>query len=280
MRSILLALALAAPSAQIAAHMQSAAQTVETPPLSYADLAGLVEASDLVIDVTVLNATRLKGAQAAGVPAGQQRFYLQGNVTNLVGGKTGIGGQISWLADVPVGPSNQSPRLKKARLLLFARAVPGRMGEVQLTGPYGQRAWTPELAQRARTILAELNAAAAPPRITGVGHAFHVPGSLPGESETQIFLTTADSRPVSLNILRRPGESPRWTVALAEIVDESASAPLPDTLLWYRLACALPPALPDAAIAELDPAAQAATRADYALVVAGLGACTRNQPAG
>src|SRR3546814_1145016 len=39
-------------------------------------------------------------------------------------------------------------------------------------------------------------AADAPPVITGVGCAFHVPGSLPGEGETQIFLATADGSPV------------------------------------------------------------------------------------
>jgi hypothetical protein len=80
----------------------------------------------------------------------------------------------------------------------------------------------------------------AAPRITGIGRAFHVPGNLPGESETQIFLQTADSRPVSLSVLRRPGETPRWAVALSEIVDEAAVPPAPGTLLWYRLACTLP----------------------------------------
>ena len=68
-----------------------------------------------------------------------------------------------------------------------------------------------------------------------IGNAFHVAGSLPGEGETQMFLTTADARPVSLSILRRPGEQPRWAVALAEIVDEAAGPPQRDTFLWYRL---------------------------------------------
>ena len=72
----------------------------------------------------------------------------------------------------------------------------------------------PATAERLRAIVREARAADAPPRITGIGRAFHVPGSLPGESETQIFLQTADSRPISLSVLRRPGEQPRWSVAL------------------------------------------------------------------
>ncbi len=93
--------------------------------------------------------------------------------------------------------------------------------------------------------------------------------------ETQIFLQTRDGRPISLNVLRRPGETPRWAVALGEIVDRSARPPAPDTLLWYRLACALPPALPDSSAASLAAADAEATRADYALVLKGLGPCAR-----
>src|SRR3546814_13668580 len=74
-------------------------------------------------------------------------------------------------------------------------------------------------------------------KITEVGDAFHVPGTIPGESETQIFLRTSDQRPVSLSVLRRPGEAPKWSVSLDEMVDESSAPAGRDTLLWYRLAC-------------------------------------------
>jgi len=115
----------------------------------------------------------------------------------------------------------------------------------------------------------------APPPVTGITSAFHVPGSLPGESETQIFLRTADNRPISLNVLRRPGEQPRWAVALGEMVDNSAEPPRRDTLLWYRLACGLPRQLPAAALDQIDIPARAGARADYQLVLDGLGACQR-----
>ncbi|KAA5569740.1 hypothetical protein F3G50_31575, partial [Pseudomonas aeruginosa] len=83
-------------------------------------------------------------------------------------------------------------------------------------------------SQRIRQIARDLVAPDAPPVITGVGNAFHVPGALPGEGETQVFLTTANGAPVSLSILRRPGEQPRWAVALSEIVDEAAAPPARD----------------------------------------------------
>ena len=115
----------------------------------------------------------------------------------------------------------------------------------------------------------------APPAITGIGNAFHVPGALPGEGETQVFLQTADARPVSLSILRRPGEQPRWSVSLGEIVEEGGGPPPRDTLLWYRLACALPRSLPDTAIDQLSPDDAARAREEYDVVLTALGACGR-----
>ncbi|HYZ48303.1 MAG TPA: hypothetical protein VE567_05345, partial [Sphingomonas sp.] len=61
------------------------------------------------------------------------------------------------------------------------------------------------------------------------------------------------------------------------IVDEAAKPPARDTLLWYRLACGLPRALPDEAVADLDGAAAEAARADYGYVLEQLGPCTRNR---
>jgi hypothetical protein len=102
-------------------------------------------------------------------------------------------------------------------------------------------------------------------------------GALPGEGETQVFLTTADNQPVSLTVLRRPGEEPRWAVALSEIVDEAAAPPAPGTLLWYRLACSLPRALPERSTASLSPADAEQARTDYGVVIGALGACGRTR---
>ena len=128
-------------------------------------------------------------------------------------------------------------------------------------------------------MLREAAAPDAPPRIVGLGKAFHVPGSLPGESETQLFLLAADGRPISLNVLRRPGQEPVWAVALTEIVDEAAAPPQANSLLWYRLACSLPRELPPQSLSETDPQHAEAVRDDYRFVMEQLGACPRARAA-
>jgi hypothetical protein len=104
-----------------------------------------------------------------------------------------------------------------------------------------------------------------------------VPGSLPGESETQIFLQTTDGRPVSLSVLRRPGETPRWAFALGEIVDDAAEPPKPNSLLWYRLACTLPRSLPPQSLADVEQPYKSAVQSDYQLVMSQLGTCLRSR---
>lgn len=241
----------------------------------YADMAELVIASPMVVDATIRATSRIKGAEAASVPAGVARFYVEADVTALVRGPDAIPPRVGYLLDAPLDSNGRVPKYKKARVLLFARPVAGRADQVQLVTPGAQRAWSPPADALARKIVGELVASDTPPDITGVGNAFHVPGSLPGEGETQVFLTTADRRPVSLSILRRPGEPPRWAVALSEIVDDSAAPPRRDTLLWYRLACGLPRDLPERSTASIAPDDAAKAREDYSFVLQQLGTCGR-----
>jgi hypothetical protein len=251
-------------------------QVPQPQELSYADLADMALAAPVVAGAEIRGASRIKGEAAAGVPAGRARFLIRADVKALIRGEGGLPAKVTYLVDVPLGPANRSPLLRKARVLLLAARVPNRPAELRLIARDAQLRWTPEMETRVRAILTAANAPDAPPRITGVGRAFHVPGSLPGESETQIFLTTSDNRPISLAVLRRPEEKPKWVVSLGEIVDDSAAPPTRDTLLWYRLACALPATLPDASIADLNPEEAAAAADDYRLVLGGLGPCTRN----
>ena len=246
-----------------------------TSAVGYADLADLALAAPVVAVVTVHDTIRLEGADAVGVAPGYVRLYIVGDVDALITGQGGLPARVSWLADLPLDSSNRPPRLKKDKLILFARRVPGKPAMLQLVARGAQLPWSPQTEQRTRAILTAANAPDAPPVITGVGHAFHVAGSIPGEGETQIFLKTVDNRPVSLSIIRRPGEQPRWSVALSEIVDNSAAAPQRDTLLWYRLACSLPAQLPDDSLADQSPEDAAQARADYQLVLDGLGPCGR-----
>lgn len=243
--------------------------------IGYADLADLALAARVTVVATVHDATKLKGEDAIGVAPGSARFYVEGDVDALISGPGGIPARISWLVDLPDTPANRASRLRKRKLVLLARVVPGQPGTLQLVARGAELDWTPELETRLRGILREANGAGAPPKVTGIGHAFHVAGSIPGEGETQIFLKTADNRPVSLSIQRHPGEDPRWSVSLGEIVDDAAAAPPRDTLLWYRLACTLPPTLPDDAVADQAPEDAAQAQADYRYVLGGLGACGR-----
>jgi hypothetical protein len=262
-----------------AAIAQSGPNPATTQQIGYADLTDLALAAKVAAVVTVKNTVKLKDADAAGVAPGFVRFYIEGDVNGLIAGQGGIPASVSWIADVPMD-ANRAPKLKKLKLILLARPVPQKPGMLQLVSKSAQLGWTPETEQRLRAILTEANSPSAPPQITGIGHAFHVAGSLPGEGETQIFLKTADNRPVSIDVQRHPGEDPRWTVSLGEIVDDSAAAPKRDTLLWYRLACALPSTLPADAIADQAPDDATQAQADYKLVLDGLGPCGRTLPQG
>lgn len=277
----LVALALiAAPAVSQVAPGGAVAADANRPGLSglgYADLTDLVLAAPIIADATVRSVSRIKGAEAAGVPVDMVRLYVEVDVTALIRGAQGLPPRIGYLVDTALDARGRVPNLKKARVLVLARPVAGALNQVQLVARDGQLPWTPETDSRLRTIARDILAADAPPVITGVGNAFHVAGALPGEGETQVFLTTADQRPVSLSVLRRPGEQPRWAVALSEIVDEAAGPPARDTLLWYRLACALPATLPAQSTAALETADAQVAQEDYRFVIGALGDCARTR---
>jgi hypothetical protein len=246
---------------------------------TYADLADLALAAPIVAEVRLVESIPVRDADAPGLRAGQARLYVAAEVTALIRAAGPVPQRVGYLVDLPRDPRGRPPRLAKgSRFLLFAAPVPGRAGELRLIAGDAQLTATAQAAARLRAIVREAAAPSPPAAVTGVGRAFYSPGNLPGESETQIFIQTADRRPVSLSILRRPGQTPRWAVALSEVVDESATTPEPDTLLWYRLACGLPRAIPARSLDESDPAAAAAIRRDYQLVLDALGSCARTRP--
>ncbi|MEA3061005.1 MAG: hypothetical protein QOJ94_786 [Sphingomonadales bacterium] len=248
------------------------------PGLTYADAADLALAAPVAAQVRIAEAEALKDEQAAGVPPGLARFYVAADVVSLIRAPAPLPARVAYLVDLPRDARGKAPKLRKGTgFLILAGPVPGRPGELRLVAPDAQIPFTAAEAERLRAIVREAAAPSAPPRITGIGKAFHVPGAIPGESETQIFLQTADGRPVSLSVLRRPGQTPQWAVALSEIVDEAAAPPAPGTLLWYRLACTLPARLPVQSLSETDADGAAAIQADYRLVLDRLGPCLRNR---
>lgn len=262
-----------------AAPPQRESPPAAAPSLSFSDAADLALAAPVVAHVRVAEAIQLKKERAEGVRPGWFRFYVQADTVSLIRAPRPLPARIDYVVDLPGAANGKAPRIAKGSdYLVLAAPADSDTGSLRLIAPDGQLDFSPAEEGRLRAILQQSAGAAPPPRITGVGRAFHVRGSLPGESETQIFLQTADGRPVSLSVLRRPGETPRWSVALSEIVDEAAAAPARNTLLWYRLACGLPRSVPAQSIAEdSNEADAAAIRADYRLVLDSLGPCGRTR---
>jgi len=245
---------------------------------TYADLADLALSAPIAAHVRVVRATALGAEQSAGVRLGLARVYIEADIVPLIRSPDGQPARVRYVADLPRDPKGKAPKLRKGtEFVVFALPVAGRPGEIQLAAPDAQIPYTAARADQVRAILREAGQADAPPRITGIGRAFHVPGAIPGESETQIFLLTAENQPVSLNVLRRPGQTPQWAVALSEIVDDAAAPPTRDTLLWYRLACTLPQVLPQQSLSEADAAAATAIQADYRYMLGQLGPCLRSR---
>jgi hypothetical protein len=246
-------------------------------PLSYADAADLSIGTAIVAHIRIRTAERIKPTPTIIVPSGRARFVVSADVIALIRGTGGLPPQIRYLVDVPTDAKGKPPKLKKAEMMVFAVAVPKRSGEIQLIAPDAQVAMAPGLADRVRAIILASTRPDAPPRITGVGDAFHVAGALSGQGETQIFLVADDGRPASLSIWREPGAKPRWAVSLDEIVDQAGGPPQRDSLIWYRLACFLPPALPVESVTTLDAESARIAAEDYRVVLDGLGACGRTR---
>lgn len=252
-----------------------------SPSLSYADMADLAAGAPVAAELSVRGADALGPREAPNVAAGYRRFLVEADVVALIRGAGGISERVRYLVDLPNDSRGRPARIgRHAQVLVLAIRVPDRPGELRLVAPDAQIPFTPQAAETLRAIVRDASAADAPPRIIGIGRAFHVPGSLPGESETQIFLQAAGDRPISLSVLRRPGEQPRWSVALSEMVDDAAAPPVPGTLLWYRLACTLPARLPQEALSDASADEAGAIQADYRVVMDGLGPCARTRRRG
>lgn len=259
-------------------------QAAESQPVStaaqpsYADLADLAVTAPIAAHVRIVRVERLSEREAASAPAGHRRFLVDADIVALIRGPNGLPARIRYLVDLPNDSRDRPADLRRrSEWLILASRSTARPAELRLAAPDAQIAYTAETAARLRAILREASAAGAPPRITGIGRAFHVPGSLPGESETQFFLQTEGGRPISISVLRRPNEAPRWGVSLTEVIDDAAPSPARDTLLWYRLACSLPARLPRQSLNESSAEEARAIEADYELVMQSLGRCVRTR---
>lgn len=261
-----------------AAPRAQAVQATAGP--TYADLVDLADSAPLVVKVTVRSQAQLEPERSRGVRPGWARLYLTGRVEGLLLGKSSVNADQAWLADVPLDARGRPPRLNKASMLLFARPVTGRPGELQLVTPDAQVPWSPEREAQVRGIIAELLHPDAPPAVRGVREAINVAGSLTGEGETQLFLSAENGAPVAVTVTRRSGEPPRWSASFSEVVAVDDRPPAPGSLAWYRLACFLPSALPPGANLSESPAERSQAVVDYSLVMRQLGPCPRNRAFG
>lgn len=245
--------------------------------LSYADIADLADAAPMVIRAQPRKIVAVEPERARGVKPGWGRFYVEAKTEGVVAGTQPVGELLRYLVDLPLDAKGKHPAIKKKSVVLFARQVAGRPGELQLVRTDGQLLWDASLDQRLRDILKELYAPGAAHKVTGVREAIFVPGNLAGESESQFFLATANGEPAAISVHRSPGQPPRWSVSFSELVSGDAEAPRRDSLAWYRLACFLPSQLPTGANISATSGDQTAAARDYRFVMEQLGSCSRTR---
>lgn len=263
------------------AGIASADSRALAPPasaaLTYADIADLADAAPLVIRAQPRKIVAVEPERARGVNPGWGRFYVEAKTEGVVAGTQPLGQLLRYLVDLPLDAKGKPPKFKKQSVILFARPVIGRPGELQLVRPSAQLLWDTALDQRLRGILNELYAPGAAHKVTGVREAIFVPGNLAGESESQFFLSTANGEPAAIAVQRSPGQTPRWSVSFTELVSADAAPPARDSLAWYRLACFLPPQLSGDANISATPADRSAAQRDYRFVIEQLGPCPRSR---
>ena len=250
---------------------------IAAPSATYADLADLADSAPIVLRAQVRKLVPVEPARARGLRPGWGRFYVEAKTAALLAGNTSLGEALRYLVDVPLDARGKAPALKKKQVLLFARTVPGRAGELQLVASDAQLLWDAATEAKLRAILAELVAPDAPGKITGVREAIHVPGTLAGEGETQIFLDTASHAAASITVLQRPGARPVWGVSFSEVLAKVGEPPARETLAWYRLACFLPNTLPAGANLSETAGSRAQAQGDYRTVLGDLGVCQRTR---
>lgn len=265
-------------SAMLVAPLPLGAQeTARTAELTYADIVDLADEAPLVLRAQIRKQATVEPERSPGLEPGFVRLYIEARTSALIAGNVPVGESLRYLVDVPLDAKGKAPKLKKQEVVLFARPVRGSADQLQLVDPRAQFAYSEAFEARLRPVLGELLAQDAPPKVTGIRDALAVEGTLVGESETQLFLDTANDGPVSITVVRRPGMEPRWGVSWTEIVDQAARPPRIGTLEWYRLACALPRTLPAEANLSRDAESRARAAEDYSYVISRLGACERRR---
>lgn len=262
---IYLILAMIAPAA---AQVPAPAPGPNDRLTSFADTAELALAAPVILRATITRASRLTGKAAPDVAAGRARLLVTASVSNVLVSPGPMGGTLRYLWDAPLDSRGRTPVVKGLDILTFLD-MPKLDGGTRLISRRAQQPWDSALADTVRAVVAEQRSGDVP-IIRGVSNGFRADGTIPGESESQFFLATADDKPATLVVQNRPGEVRRVLVARGDIIDEAAERVRPGTLLWYRLACFLPVRLP-AAAGGGDPA----LAKDWSDALASIGPCEK-----
>ncbi len=241
-----------------------------------ADLVALTTEARIIVRAEITKASRLSEKLAPGLAPGFRRFLISAEISNVLIAPGFVPKQIEYLVDIGTDTRGRTPQLKGMPVVLFL--APGtREAQFQLVRPWAQVDWSAERDAYVRAVAAE--AVSAPEvknmEISGLGQAFHVLGSLPGESESQIFVQTKSGEPMSLVVLSRPGQAKSFSVATGDIIDDAATGVKDGSLLWYQFACGLPRSLPASSTSTLDSESARAAQADYRFVLDSLGPCDR-----
>lgn len=243
--------------------------------IGYADAADMILPAPLIVDAVISGTTKLPADQAIGVPPSIQRLLVEADVTALIRGQSGITPRIRFLFDLHQSADGKFPKIKKMRFFIMGNYT-DKPGNIRLVSPSALIPWSTANDARVRAITREAVMLDAPQKILGISSAFYSSGAVTGEGESQIFLSTEKNQPLAISVSSAKGTK-KWSVSTSELIEESASAPATNSLLWYRLACELPAALPASAIEAGDADSAKALATDYAYVLGALGPCGRRK---
>ena len=239
----------------------------------FAVVADLTFAAPVIVQARIARAERRPDRDSPGLAPGHARLLVTAAIDSAIVAPSAIPAELSWLWDAPLDARGKLEKRKNLAILAWV-GVPDPDGKTRLVAPNAQQPWTSSLDAIVRGIATEQKSGSIPV-ITGVASGFRADGTVAGESESQFFLTAADGRGATLVVTTRPGMPRRVTVARGDVIDESAILVKNGSLLWYRLACALPAELPTTA-----GAGDAALAADWRAAIVSLGPCQRRAAPG
>lgn len=235
----------------------------------FVDLADLTVAAPAIVQAHITREERLSERDSPGLAPGHARLLITAAVDAALVAPGTIPGELSLLWDAPLDARGKLIKHKNLPIMAWINR-PSADGKTQLIAGNAVQPWTPALDAQVRAIATEAKSGNAPV-ITGVTNGFRADGTVAGESESQFFLSAADGRAATMVVTQRPGMPRKVAVSRGDVIDESAAAVHPGTLLWYRLACTLPATLPAAAGGN-DPA----LAADWRAAITSLGPCERH----